>query len=207
MLEVPNISGRTKYITFTVIFLATTAISVFLVIRYWQEIAKLQTYGYLGIFVIGFIAGSSVPSPLSYLVLTFTFAGIPTSYGIWHPALTSVAGGVGAGLGGTLVFLLGRSGRRLFPGVKHYSIDEATPLSFTGRVISWAQKKGAIVVFVMSAIPNPAFAPMAIVMGALRFRPIKYFLLCIAGNLVKALIISYAGYLGLGTLIRWLGGA
>jgi membrane protein DedA with SNARE-associated domain len=186
--------------------LATTAVSVYLVIRYWQEIAKLQNYGYLGIFVIGFIAGSSVPSPLSYLVLTFTFAGIPTSYGIWHPALTAVAGGVGAGLGGTLVFLLGRSGRRLLPGVKRYSIDEATPLSLTGKVISWAQKKGAIVVFVMSAILNPAFAPMAIVMGALRFRPIKFFLLCVAGNLVKALVISYAGYLGLGTLLRWLGG-
>ena len=112
-------------------------------IRYWQEIAKLQTYGYLGIFLIGFIAGSSVPSPISYLVLTFTFAGIPTSYGIWHPALTGLAGGIGAGLGGTLVFLLGKSGRRFFPGVRHYSIDTASPKSFTSKVITWAHKKGS----------------------------------------------------------------
>ena len=176
-------------------------------IRYWQEIAKLQNYGYLGIFVIGFIAGSSVPSPLSYLVLTFTFGGIPTVYGVWHPALTGVAGGMGAGLGGTLVFLLGRSGQRFFPGMRHYSIDTVSPKSFTSKVINWAHKKGAIVVFVMSAMLNPAFAPMAIVLGALRFRPVKFFLLCVAGNLLKAIVISYAGYLGLGTLLRWLGGA
>jgi membrane protein DedA with SNARE-associated domain len=187
--------------------LATTAVSVYLVIRYWQEIAELQTYGYLGIFVIGFIAGSSIPSPISYLILTFTFAGIPTAYGAWHPALTGVAGGMGAGLGGTLVFLLGRSGQRLFPGIKRYSIDDAAPRTFTAKIINWAQKKGAVVVFVMSAILNPAFAPMAIALGALRFRPIKFFLLCVAGNLVKAFVISYAGYLGLGTLLRVLGGA
>ena len=46
-------------------------------IRYWQEIAALQNYGYLGVFVIAFIAGSSIPTPISYLLLTFTFGGIP----------------------------------------------------------------------------------------------------------------------------------
>lgn len=68
-------------------------------------------------------------------------------------------------------------------------------------------KRGSIVVFVMSAMLNPAFAPMALAMGAIRFRPIKFFLLCVAGNVVKSLVIAYAGYLGLGTLLRWLGGA
>ena len=57
----------------------------------------------------------------------------------------------------------------------------------------------------MSALLNPAFAPMAIAMGALRFRLIKFFAMCVAGNLVKAMVISYAGYLGVGSLIRWLG--
>jgi len=103
------------------------------------------------------------------------------------------------------VFLLGKSGRRFFPGVRHYSIDTASPKSFTSKVITWAHKKGSLVVFVMSAMLNPAFAPMAIVLGALRFRTVKFFLLCVAGNLLKAIVISYAGYLGLGTLLRWLG--
>ena len=47
---------------------------------------------------------------------------------------------------------------------------------------------------------------MAIAMGALRFRLLQFMLMCVAGNLLKAMIISYAGYLGVGTLLRLLGG-
>lgn len=200
-MEVADISARARYLTYSGIFLTTTAISIFLVIRYWHDIAELSSYGYLGVFVIAFIAGSSVPTPVSYLLLTFTFGGI------LNPALVGVAGGVGAGSGGTLVFLLGRSGRRFFPGLKHYSIEEAASSSLAKKILGWAQNKGLVVVFIMSAMLNPVFAPMALAMGALRFRPIKFFLMCVAGNMVKAMIVAYAGYLGVGTLLRWLGGA
>ncbi len=200
-MEVAEISARAKYITFSGIFLATTAISIFLVIRYWHSIVELQSYGYLGVFIIAFVAGSSVPTPISYLLLTFTFGGI------LNPALVAVAAGVGAGTGGTLVFLLGRGGRRFFPNVRHYSVDEAASNSLANKFVNWAQNRGSMVVFFMSAMLNPVFAPMAIAMGALRFRLIKFYIMCVAGNLVKAMIISYAGYLGVGTLLRWLGGA
>ncbi len=110
-------------------------------------------------------------------------------------------------MGGTLVFLLGRGGRRFFPGLRHYSVDEAASNKLATKFVNWAQKRGSVVVFVMSAMLNPVFAPMAIAMGALRFRLIKFFVMCVAGNLVKAMVISYAGYLGVGTLLRWLGGA
>jgi membrane protein DedA with SNARE-associated domain len=202
-MEVADISARTRYIILSVIFLATTAVSIWAIVLYWKEIAQIQQYGYLGAFVIAFIAGSSIPSPVSYLILIFTLGGIP---GL-HPAIVGAAGGVGAGLGGTLVFLLGRGGRSFFPGLRHYSLDEAASNRMALRFLNWAQNRGSVVVFVMSAMLNPAFAPMAIAMGALRFRLIKFMAMCIAGNLVKALVISYAGYLGVGALFRLLGGA
>jgi membrane protein DedA with SNARE-associated domain len=151
---------------------------------------------------VALIAGSSIPTPISYLLLTFTFGGIP---GL-HPALVGLASGAGAGIGGTLVFLLGRSGRSILPGLKRYSVDEAASNKLSARFVSWAQRRGSIVVFVMSAMLNPVFAPMAIAMGALRFRLAKFFLMCVAGNIVKAMVISYAGFIGVGTLLRWLGG-
>jgi len=180
--------------------LATTVISVVLVLRYWQEIAGLKSYGYLGMFVIAFVAGSSLPSPISYLLLTFTFGGI------LHPAWVGLAAGCGAGLGGTLVFLLGRSGQRFFPGLQRYSFDEQASNQLANRWLNLAQKRGSVVVFAMSAVLNPVFAPMAIALGALRFRFLQFMAMCLAGNLVKAMVISYAGYLGVGTLLRWLGG-
>jgi membrane protein YqaA with SNARE-associated domain len=174
-------------------------------IRYWREIAELQQYGYLGIFVIAFIAGSSIPTPISYLLVTFTLGGI------LHPALVGVCGGVGAGIGGTLVFLLGKGGRILLPGLKDLSAEEHARSRFSNRFMlkfnQWAQKRGSIVVFVMSAMLNPVFAPMAIAMGAMRFKAIKFFIMCTLGNLLKAMVIAYAGYLGVGSLLRWLGGA
>jgi membrane protein YqaA with SNARE-associated domain len=160
----------------------------------------MQAWGFLGIFVIGFIAGSSVPVPISYMLMTFTLGGII------NPALVGVAGGLGAGIGGTLVYLLGRGGRRFFADFKAYSVDQEASNKLTSKFVDWAQKRGSIVVFVMSAMFNPVFAPMAIAMGAMRFRLAKFFLMCVAGNIVKALVVSFAGYFGLGSILRWISG-
>ncbi len=200
-MEVTEISARTRYILLTSLFLATTVLSILFIIRYWKEIAALQQYGYLGAFIIAFIAGSSIPTPISYMLLTFTFGGIPGM----NPALVGLASGMGAGIGGTMVYLLGRGGRGCFPGLRHYSVDQQASHSLMNRFANLAQRRGSVVVFVMSAMLNPAFAPMAIAMGALRFRLTKFFLMCVAGNLVKAMVISYAGWLGVGSLFRWLG--
>jgi len=106
-----------------------------------------------------------------------------------------------------LVYLLGRGGRQLLPGLRHYSVDEQASNRLSARFVDLAQRRGSVVVFIMSAMLNPVFAPMAIAMGALRFRLIKFFIMCVAGNIVKAMVIAYAGYFGVGTLFRWLGGA
>jgi membrane protein YqaA with SNARE-associated domain len=178
--------------------LATTAISIFLLIHYWQEIGTLKHYGYLGMFVIAFVSGSSIPLPISYLLLVFTLGGIP---GL-HPALVGLAGGLGAGTGGTLVYLVGRGGRRFFPELKHFSVEEEASSRLAVKFGHWAHRRGSVVVFLMSAMLNPVFAPMAIAMGALRFRMVKFFIMCVAGNTLKAMVFAYIGYLGLGSLLR-----
>jgi membrane protein YqaA with SNARE-associated domain len=201
-MEVIEINARTRYILFSAVFIATTVISIYLVIRYYQYISEqAQAWGFFGIFVIGFVAGISVPVPISYLLMTFTLGGI------LNPAIVGVSGGLGAGIGGTLVYLLGRGGRRFFPEIKAYSVDQEASYKLTVRFVNWAQRRGSIVVFVMSAMFNPVFAPMAIAMGALRFRLAKFLLMCVAGNVLKGLLVSYAGYLGLGTLLRWISGS
>jgi len=200
-MEVIAIGARTKYILLSSLFLATTIISIILVIRYYQFISEqAQAWGFLGIFVIGFVAGISVPLPISYLLMTFTLGGI------LNPFIVAIAGGLGAGIGGTLVYLLGRGGRRLFPSIRAYSVDQEASNKISFKFLNWAQKRGSIVVFVMSAMFNPVFAPMAIAMGAMRFRLFKFFLMCVAGNMCKALVVSMAGYLGLGTILRLFGG-
>jgi membrane protein DedA with SNARE-associated domain len=160
----------------------------------------------LGIFVIAFVAGSSIPTPVSYLITAFSFSGIHSSYGIWHPVFVGLSGGFGAGIGGTLVYLFGRGGRRyLFTGIGNNPVDLTASKSLANRFVDMAQRRGSVVVFLMSAMLNPAFAPMAIAMGALRFRMVKFFFLCLAGNLLKAMVTAFLGYVGIGTLLEWLG--
>jgi membrane protein YqaA with SNARE-associated domain len=197
--EVTDISARVKYLLVSVFFITFTVASCLAVIKYSHEIVELENYGYLGIFLVAFIAGSSIPTPISYLLLTFTFGGV------LNPALVGLSAGIGAGIGGTLVYFLGREGRRFLPRVEHFSMDAATSHHLAARFLSLAERRGSIVVFLMSAMLNPVFAPMAIAMGALRFRLAKFFAMCVAGSTVKSLIIAYAGFLGVGTLLRIFG--
>jgi len=169
-------------------------------IYYWEYLSDFQEYGYLGVFAAAFLAGSSLPMPLPYIVVTFTLGGVS------DPLLVGLVSGLGAGIGGTLVYLSGRGGRRLFigSGLFTHDINEADP-SWIDRTVDWARRRGSIVIFIMSALINPLFAPMAVAMGALKFRTGKFFLMCWAGNTVKSLFISYCGYFGLGALFGWLG--
>jgi membrane protein YqaA with SNARE-associated domain len=199
-MEVAEISSRIKYIIITAIFALTTAASIWLMIVYWDEIARLSQYGYLGAFVVAFIAGSSIPSPISYLAVIFVLGNR------LDPNLIGLIGGAGAGIGGTLVFLLGRSGRSLFPGLHKYTIDEQASNKIGPRFLKWAQKRGSIVVFLMSAMFNPVFAPMALTMGALKFKFLKFFIMCLLGNILKALVVSYLGFFGIGFVQRLFGG-
>jgi len=174
-------------------------------LKYWQLIAELKNYGYIGVFVIAFIAGVSIPLPISYLMILFTFGGIPVeTFGttILHPVFVGLCGGLGAGIGGTLVYYMGRGGRKFFSGLSHYSIDDEAQNKLAAKFVSLAQKRGSVVVFVMSAMLNPVFAPMAVAMGALKFRSIKFLVMCTLGNTVKAMIIAFAGYYGIGSILR-----
>jgi len=197
-----KISSKGRYALITSLVVVFTVVACVAVIYYWEYIGHLQNYGYIGPFIFGFIAGSSIPVPLPYLVVTFTMGGV------LNPALVGIASGLGAGIGGTLVYLFGRGGRSILPklGIPTVNSNSDTKTSrWVAKFVEWAHRRGSVVVFMMSAMLNPAFAPMAITMGALRFRLVPFLLWCSAGNIVKSLVIAYCGYYGLGTLLRWLG--
>ena len=185
-------------------------------IYHWDVISRFQGYGYFGLIIMGLVTGFSLPMPVPYMVIAFILGGV------MHPALVGASTGLGLSVGGMLLHLTGRGGRKFFPmsGVfgfvnnKSSSSEEPPPLITRllrwGRVphmIALSRQRGALIVFLMSAAPNPFFAPMAIGMGTLRSRRIrlwKFFLMCWAGQTVKCMAIAYCGYLGLGTFLRWL---
>jgi len=215
-MAIASTSSRKRRYIFGGLFLGGI-IAVFVVIIYnWQAISRFQNYGYLGLVIIGLLTGFSLPLPVPYMVVTFIFGGI------LHPVLVGVASGLGLGIGGTLLYLTGRGGRKFFPMSDVFAFannpsDDALPSSRISRLLTrllrWARiprimdiakRRGSLVVFLMSVAINPFFMPMAIGMGTLRFRWWKFFLMCWAGQTVKSIGIAYAGFLGLGIVLRWL---
>ncbi|MCD6453307.1 MAG: VTT domain-containing protein [Dehalococcoidales bacterium] len=183
------------------------AVCIFMVFH-TEYLIRFQQYGYVGLFVITLATGVSVLAPGPYMLLTFTLGGV------LHPALVGTVAGAGLSTGGTLIYLTGRGGRRFFPQFNPANLTSDDPDSRMSRfmkriklprVMNFAHRRGAVAVFALSVAPNPFFVPMAISMGAMRFRLPKFFFACLAGQVTKAIIIAYCGYWGLGSFLRWLG--
>jgi membrane protein YqaA with SNARE-associated domain len=198
---------------FGAIYISGIVAALVFLVYHWEFVERFQTYSYLGLFFVGLVTGFTLPVPIPYMMVVFTLGGV------LHPALVGASCGLGLGIGGTLLHLTGRGGRKFFPmssvfgfaDTKNSSSDAPPPFIARlfrrfriPRMIALAQRRGILTVFLMSAAINPFFAPMAVGLGALRFSLWKFFVACWAGQTVKCVGIAYAGYLGLGTILRWM---
>jgi len=199
---VVKIGSKRKYILGG-LFLVLTLASCLTLVYYWEELEYLWGYGYPFVFLVTFLAASGLPNPLPSIIVVFTLAAK------LNPALVGVTSGLGASIGGTLFYLAGRGGGKFFSKIGFLSPNtggtSASASRWTSRIVDWIQRRGTIAVFLISTVFTPIFAPAAIALGVFRFRLWKFFILCLIGNIVKGLFIAYAGYFGLGTLLRWLG--
>ena len=182
-------SRKKEYIIGGIALAVTLALCV-AVIFYWDYISQVQQYGYLGVFVISILAGGTVFVPVPGLLVIFTLGSV------LNPMAVGALGGLGEAVGSVGIYLTGLGGRKAFPNNNH---------QFVTRFSDWIRKRGSLAVFIMSAIFNPLFYPFTAVAGMLRFGLVKFFFLCLAGKIVKDVVVAYLGYFGLGSLLRWMG--
>ncbi|MFH0847444.1 MAG: VTT domain-containing protein [Chloroflexota bacterium] len=194
-------SHKTRIIL-SYLIMALGIIGSIVFVFYWDRIKNLAGYGYPFIFLQSFIAGSPFPVIDPYMVVVFTMAPI------LNPLLVGLVSGLGVASGQTTAFLMGRMGRISYlTGTESNGTARRRrrPPRWTIELIKWAHRKGSVAVFLLSALFNPVFTPIAVAMGALKFQVLNFFIMCLAGNTLKSLVIAYAGYFGLGTILRWLG--
>jgi membrane protein YqaA with SNARE-associated domain len=199
---------KSKYLAIALI-VAIIIISVggsILIIQNWEYVARLQEHGYWGLFVISLFAGSPVPIPTPSMILTFTLGSI------LNPILVGFVAGFGNGVGNALIFWAGRGGHHLFRNLTSPKPSGGSPRSRIGRffqrilqVPEFVRNKLLWAVFLLSIYPNPVLTPLILGMGAMRFRFWKFFLVIWAGKTVQGMLLSYLGYYGLRSLLRYLG--
>ncbi len=168
------------------------------------NMGTITRYGLIGVCIVAFIAGSTfsvTALPVPYWILTLTLPTLLASrYGIWSPVWVGLLSGLGAALGQFLTFMIGYGGRGLSERVGHH---------FNARIydkaVEWAKKRGSWAVFFMSVMVNPLHLPMTIAIATLKYPPLKFLLYSFLGAAIKSLVIAFAGYFGLTTLLDWLG--
>ncbi|MBN1582590.1 MAG: VTT domain-containing protein [Anaerolineae bacterium] len=137
---------------------------------------QFERYGYVGVFVISVLGNATIifPAP-SLAVVSMTGAFL-------NPFLVGLVAGVGEPLGELTGYLAGYSGKAMVEDRENYE-----------KVVSWSNKYGLWVIFVLSMIPNPLFDLAGIAAGTLQVPVYKFLIACWAGKTIKTTLFALGG--------------
>jgi membrane protein YqaA with SNARE-associated domain len=170
---------------------AITVVLCVLVLVYWQELVRFARYGYIGVFIISFLADITLFVPVPSMFIVFTLGGI------LNPVLVGLIAGAGETIGSMVVYVTALSSAKAFHALDHRVMD---------KFRTWIRTRGALSIFVMAAILNPLFYPFTAIAGMMHFGWWRFFLLCLAGKSLKNVILAVVGYYGVNTMLELLGG-
>ena len=129
------------------------------------------------------LASGGLVVPVPALAITCTTATF------LNPAAVAVIAGLAGTLGRLTGYFLGYSGSGVLERRRFYR-----------RIESWMRTRGWLILFVISAVPNPLFDVAGIAAGALRYPLWRYLVFVGMGKLVKFFIIAYACHFSLQSL-------
>jgi membrane protein DedA with SNARE-associated domain len=169
--------------------IVTIALSL-LIIHHRSYIDQIAEWGYVGCFFINVLTNGTFVLPGFGIVITFTLGGV------LNPAIVGAVAGIGEAIGAIGAYLTGYAGRGLFR-----DSNSSLYLRFSNIV----ERHGSKAIFFVSAVLSPFFYPFAVLLGALRFGWVRFFLATWAGRTVKSMALAYLGYFGLRSILQWLG--
>ena len=192
------------------------ALSVLLIIYFWDQIENAETYGYLGGFLVSILGGVTIiPAPSFLVIFTLGHALDPVRIG----ALS----GIGEAIGGITVYLTGAGGKNIWSWFRSKeqpvyqevssSFEELTPRprGFRAkyqRFYKWIEKqmerRGSVAIFASAAVIMGPYYVVGLAAGSLRIGLKKFFLLSWAGKTAKGVTVAFAGYFGLHILLSWI---
>ena len=150
------------------------------------HIPAAEVVGYPGVFFLSFLGSVSMVLPVPGL------AALCVLSGKLSPFVLGLLAGVGETLGEISGYAVGYGGG---------SVIERR--GFYPKLKGWMERRGVLVLFLMSLIPNPAFDVVGIAAGSVRF-PLARFLITVwAGKTLKGVMVGYTCYYGI-SLLPWV---
>lgn len=168
---------------------AVLAIAAGLAVTVWllrNTITSLDVVGYPGVLFFSFLGS---------LVMVIPLPGILSVCGaslILSPVAVGIVGAVGETLGEVGGYAVGYGGRSFLQNKRFY-----------GKVRTWMERRGTIVLFLAAVIPNPIFDIVGVAAGATKFNFRRFLAIVFIGKVIKCVSIAQACMYGI-RLVPWL---
>ncbi len=144
-------------------------------------------YGYFGIFLISLMASATLIIPIPALPVVFVMGAI------LNPWLVGLMVGLAEPIGELTGYMAGYSGKVTLQNRKFYP-----------KLEHWMQRRGPLLLFGFSALPNPFTDVAGVAAGAIRYPIWKFLMWMLVGKMFKGLLVAFAGYWTLRLLVQHL---
>jgi len=145
----------------------------------------ISAYGYLGVFLVSLLAATVLFVPIPSIPVVFLMGAI------LNPFLVGLMSGIGESMGEIAGYTAGFSGRETLDNKQRYT-----------RIKGWMKRRGTLVLFLFSAIPNMFFKLVGASAGAIRYPFWKFLLVVFTGKTIKGTAIALLGYWALRMLLQ-----
>ncbi|MFA5374311.1 MAG: VTT domain-containing protein [Dehalococcoidia bacterium] len=145
----------------------------------------ISAYGYLGVFLVSLLAATVLFVPIPSIPVIFLMGAI------LNPFLVGLMSGVGESIGEITGYTAGFSGRETLDNKQRYT-----------KIKGWMRRRGTLVLFLFSAIPNLFFKLVGVAAGAIRYPFWKFLLVVFVGKTIKGTAIALIGYWALRMLLQ-----
>ena len=151
----------------------------------------LASFGYIGVFLAGFLSTFSLFLPSPTFIAVFLLATT------LNPLLLGIIGGLGAGVGELIGYGVGVGANKVLKRKYKKYIDWANEL--------FEKYHPNVVIFVLAAAPVFPFDVAGIFCGTINYNIKHFSFYLITGKILKYLILAYAGFFGLNFFMGLLG--
>ena len=150
------------------------------------DLARLNTYGYVGLFVVSLISAASIVMPMpGAAAITGAGAFLDPVAGIPTPILVGLVAGPAEAIGELTGYAAGYGGSALFRNRPIYP-----------RVRAWMLRRGILTMFLLSSFPNPLVDVAGVAAGAVHMQLRRFLVGVLAGKIFKNIYLAAGGLAG-----------
>jgi membrane protein YqaA with SNARE-associated domain len=165
---------KRNYLVFFFLSIGLIALSFF----FRDELAKLGSFGLIGIFLINLIGSITLflPAPGIATVVAGGF--------LYNPLVVAVVAALGSAIGDMVGYALGKTGKEVF----------LKKDSFWFNIFKETfHKFGALFIILFSFIPNPLFDAIGVFAGLFSYSPLKFFIYVLIGRFLRNILLAGIG--------------